>query len=193
MMNTENASNKHHTYLKRLPPEYYRGQAYVHWTMTMQNRKAGWLSPLFYYKFKELLTHTMFRYAICCPIFCCMPDHIHLLWMGILPSSDQRKAMKYFRRHLNAVLQKLDVKLQKQAYDHVLRETERKEIEFRNIVEYIAHNPEHANLVEQDKYHNYPYTDCLVPGYPELKLFEPNFWERFWRIYEFLNKNGLIL
>ncbi len=52
-------------YLKRLPPEYYRGQACVHWTMTIEDRKTGWLVPIFYYKFRELLTHTMFRYGIC--------------------------------------------------------------------------------------------------------------------------------
>jgi hypothetical protein len=120
-----------------------------------------------------------------------MPDHIHLLWIGILSGSDQRNAMKYFRRHLNSVLQKLNFELQRQPYDHVLRETERKETQFRNLVEYIARNPERANLVEPGQYSNYPYTDCLVPGYPELKLFEPDYWERFWRIYEFLHINGL--
>ena len=93
-------------YLKRLPPEYYRGQAYVHWTMTIHERKTGWLSPVFYYKFRELLTHTMFRYALCCPIYCCMPDHFHLIWVGILSASDQRIAVKYFRKRLNLVLKK---------------------------------------------------------------------------------------
>ena len=190
-MQTENFPNKRPKDLKRLAPEYYRGRAYVHWIMAIQDRKTGWLSPPFYYQFRELLAHTMFRYTICCPVFCCMPDHIHLLWMGILNGSDQRKAMKYFRQHLNSVLQKLDFKLQRQPFDHVLREKERKETEFRNHVEYIARNPERANLVEQDQYCNYQFTDCLVPGYPELKLFAPDFWERFWRIYEFLHVNGL--
>lgn len=50
-----------HDYLKRLPPEPYRGQAYVHWSMTLQDRKTGWLIPIFYYKFREILTHTLFR------------------------------------------------------------------------------------------------------------------------------------
>jgi hypothetical protein len=36
-------------YLKRLPAEYYRGQAYVHWTMSVQDRKTGWLVPIFYF------------------------------------------------------------------------------------------------------------------------------------------------
>jgi hypothetical protein len=43
--------------LRRLAPEYYRGQAYVHWSLTMDDRKTGWLVPIFYYKYREILTH----------------------------------------------------------------------------------------------------------------------------------------
>ena len=178
-------------YLKRLPPEYYRGQAYVHWTMTIHERKTGWLSPVLYYKFREILTHTMFRYALCCPFYCCMPDHFHFIWMGISNGSDQRNAVKYFRKHLNLVLKKVGFELQKQACDHVLKEEERMEAEFANVVGYIARNPERANLVEEDRFSDYKVSGCLVPGYPELKPFEADFWERFWRIYNYLQEHGL--
>lgn len=83
-----------HDYLRRLPPEYYRGQAYVHWSLTMEDRKTGWLIPIFYYKYREILTHTVFRFGFCCPIYCCMPDHIHAHWVGILNQCDQRNAMR---------------------------------------------------------------------------------------------------
>ena len=101
----------HHDHLKRLPPEYYRGKAYVHWSLTIEDRKTGWLIPIFYYKYREILTHTAFRFGLCCPIYCCMPDHIHLLWAGILDSCDQRLAMRYFRRQLNPVMEKLNTAL----------------------------------------------------------------------------------
>jgi len=80
---------KQHKHLPRLPDEYYRGQAYVHWTMTMRDRQTGWLIPIFYYKFRELLTHTMFRYGLTCPIYCCMPDHLTCFGLesSISPSS----------------------------------------------------------------------------------------------------------
>ena len=39
-------------HLKRLPVEYYRGQAYVHWSMTIHNRQTGWLSRGFYVNFR---------------------------------------------------------------------------------------------------------------------------------------------
>ena len=146
-------------HLRRLPPEYYRGKATVHWSMTIEDRKTGWLIPLFYYKFREILTHTMFRYGLSCPIFCCMPDHIHLLWMGLFEGSDQRNAVKYLRRQLNPILVKLGVHLQSQPYDHVLSEEDCERSAFEAVVEYIARNPERANLVKPDGYRDYPYTN----------------------------------
>lgn len=32
-----------HRHLPRLSAETYRGLAFVHWTMTIQDREAGWL------------------------------------------------------------------------------------------------------------------------------------------------------
>jgi len=184
-------STKRHDYLKRLPPEYYRGQAYVHWSLAMEDRRTGWRIPIFYYKYREILTHSAFRFGLCCPIYCCMPDHIHMLWVGILDHCDQRKAMRYFRRQLNPVLEKLEARFQLQPYDHVLREEERERTAFEEVAEYIARNPERQGLVPPDGFAKYSYTGCLVPGYPELKPFEEGYWDRFWRIYSHLIKNGL--
>ena len=178
--------------LSRLDLEFYRGQAYVHWTITIQGRKTGWLIPIFYYKFRELLTHTAFRYSITCPIFCLMPDHIHLLWIGIDDDSDQLVAMKYFRKQLKIPLNRIGFDLQHQPYDHVLQEEERLEESVTELVEYIARNPERKQLVPVDGYRKYPYTGCLVPGYPELRLWQSDYWSRFWRTYSYLRQNGLV-
>jgi putative transposase len=184
-------TTKHHDHLKRLPPEYYRGKAYVHWSLAIENRKTGWLIPTFYYKYREILTHTAFRFGLCCPIYCCMPDHIHLLWAGILGGCDQRLAMRCFRKQLNPVLEKLNARFQVEPYDHVLCDDERQETAFEAVAEYVARNPERRGLVPTDGYSQYKFTGCLVPGYPELKPFESNYWERFWRVYSHLTKNGL--
>src|SRR5690606_37194903 len=92
------------SHLPRLDAQAYRGQSYVHWTMTIKDRQTGWLTPAFSFQFRELLCHTAFRYALTCPIYCLMPDHMHLLWIGIDDRSDQVKASKYLRRHLNVPL-----------------------------------------------------------------------------------------
>lgn len=180
-----------HDYLRRLPAAAYRGQAYVHWSMTIENRKTGWLIPIFYYKFRELLTHTAFRYGLACPIYCCMPDHIHLLWVGIRPTCDQRHAARFFRKQLNSILEKLNARLQNQPYDRVLREEQRERNAFEEVAEYIARNPERADLVPIDHFADYKYSGCLVPGYPELIPWQRDFWERFWRTYSYLCKTGL--
>ena len=146
---------------------------------------------MFYYKFREILTHTAFRYAFACPIYCLMPDHLHFLWIGIEDRSDQLKAVEYFRKQMGLPLQKMNCEFQHQPYDHVLKEEERIETAVTNLVEYIARNPERKGLVSVDEYIRYPYTDCLVPGYPELKLWQPDFWTRFWRTYSFLRIHGL--
>lgn len=111
-------------HLRRLEAASYRGQAVVHWTMTIRDRRTGWLDAQVYYHFRELLTHSQFRYAIACPIFCMMPDHIHLMWMGILESSDQKLAMRHLRTRINDSLSQIGFELQNQPYDHVLKPEE---------------------------------------------------------------------
>jgi putative transposase len=188
MNSKENATR--HDYLKRLPPQHYQGQAYVHWSMSMKDRKTGWLVPIFYHRFREILTHAMFRYGLCCPIYACMPDHIHLLWIGIFDNSDQRNAAKFFRAQLNPILQEHGAQFQQQPHDHVLREEERQGTAVEDVAEYIARNPERARLVPVDGFEEYPYTGCLVPGYPKLNPWQDNYWELFWRLYSHLRESG---
>ncbi|MCR9296237.1 MAG: hypothetical protein NXI32_26290 [bacterium] len=178
-------------HLPRLDPKFYQGKACVHWTLTIEQRKKGWLNPIFLNRFRELMTHALFRYALVCPIYCLMPDHMHLVWIGIEERSDQLKAMKFFRRQLNASLGCHGFRFQHQPYDRVLRDEERKEENFVDLVEYIGRNPERAGLIEIDEFTSYPYNGCLLPGYPELQLWTDQFWDRFWRAYAFLRKQGL--
>jgi REP element-mobilizing transposase RayT len=186
------SDDEEHDYLRRLPPEAYQGRAYVHWSMTMEDRRTGWLIPIFYYKFREILTHTCFRFGLCTPIYCCMPDHIHLLWIGIAETCDQRLAARYFRKNLNVVLEKLGAQFQSQPYDHVLREEDRERNAFETAAEYIAQNPERAKLVPTGGFRDYKYTGCLVPGYPELSPWQPQYWDTFWKVYSHLLHHGFL-
>jgi putative transposase len=178
-------------YLRRLPDGYYRDNAYVHWSMTIDDRKHGWLTQASHAQFRELLTHTMFRYGLCCPIYCCMPDHLHLLWIGVAEDSDQRAAARYFRKHWNAVLEHMGFRLQQQGYDHVLRDEERDRNAFEEVAEYIARNPERAGIVPAGGFRAYPFTGNLVPGYPDLALWQSDYWDRMWRASSWLRKHGL--
>ena len=178
-------------YLRRLPRGHYQGDAFVHWSLTVQDRKIGWLTPAFSYKFRELLTHTLFRYGLTCPVYCLMPDHLHMLWIGLFSNSDQLNAMKFIRRETNVVLQKLGYRFQAQAFDNVLSERDRRRDAFEEVCEYIARNPERNGQVPQDGYMDYRYTDCLVPGAPNLHFVTDDFWAAFWRVYYHTKGHGL--
>ncbi len=182
----------HRDHLKRLDPEAYRGQAVVHWTMAILDRRTGWLDGRFFYRFRELLTHSLFRYSIACPVFCLMPDHLHLLWMGINESSDQKLAMRHFRQRLNESMKRIDFELQDQPYEHVLQDNEKTEVALIATCDYIARNPERAGIIPHEGYATYPFTGCLIPGYPELRPFDADFWTRLSRIMSHFRKHGTI-
>ena len=92
--------------------------------------------------------------------------------------------MKYVRKQLNWILRQVGVELQKQAHDHVLREEDRERDAFINVAAYIRMNPLRARLVEGEEcLRDYPYLGCVVPGYPELSIWDRRYWDRFWKIY----------
>lgn len=90
--------------MRRLPPAFYQGYAFVHWNMTLQERSCGWLSPAFHQRFREIQLHTLSRYRLLCLCYCLMPDHLHLLWAGLDADSDQDRAATFFRKYLNRAL-----------------------------------------------------------------------------------------
>jgi hypothetical protein len=120
-----------------------------------------------------------------------MPDHVHMLWHGLTPNSDQLRALTFFRKASNQSLRRIGFQWQNQAYDRVLREKELEVNELQTIVEYIARNPERNGLVAADQFASYGYSGCLLPGYPELRLFEPDSWTRIWRALAYLKKTAV--
>jgi hypothetical protein len=115
-----------------------------------------------------------------------------MVWMGLCDGSDQLNAIKHFRTNCNASMKRIGFELQDQAYDHVFKDEERHDVEFRNVCEYIARNPERKGLVELDGYASYRFTGCLVPGYPELRPFDAEFWGDFDKIISFIRREGLM-
>ena len=70
---------------------------------------------------------------------------------------------------------------QKQPYDNVLREKDREKDAFQKMVEYVLSNPVRAGFVK--RWEDWRFADSMIPGYPEVRLREADYWERFWRIY----------
>jgi REP element-mobilizing transposase RayT len=133
-------------HLPRLSPEHYRGRTIVHWTLTIERRAKGWLTPDFHLRWQLALLHACTRYDLLCPAYVLMPDHVHLLWIGLNErGSDQRIAAEFLRKNLRPHLAPAD--WQQQAHDHVLREAEREHDTFRTIASYIFDNPVRAGLI----------------------------------------------
>jgi putative transposase len=166
--------------LPRLTSNHYWGHAFVHWTLTIANRETGWLTPSFFGSWQLALLHASARYRVVCPIYVVMPDHIHLLWLGLArDGSEQKAAMEFLRKQLRPAIAPFSWK--HQAHDHVLREHERETGAFIRIANYVRENPSRAGLVRDAR--DYRYLGCCVPGYPSLDIWSDDYWERFWRIY----------
>jgi putative transposase len=166
-------------YLPRLTPEFYQGDAAVHWTLTVFDRKTGWLNDSFHLKFRELMLHVAAREGYFCPVYCLMPDHIHLVWLGLRRDADQRNGMSFLRTHLEPIL--ASYKFQPQSYDHVLSEEERKGDAFAKVCRYILVNPVRAGLIKESE--NWHFCGAIIPGYPQLHPSEEDFWSKFWKFY----------
>jgi REP element-mobilizing transposase RayT len=145
-----------------------------------------------------LLLHACGREQLFCPAYCLMPDHLHLMWLGLAVASDQLNGMKFLRMYLNRLLAGKQIEnrkpavnsrsqpptkweLQPQAHDHVLREEERKQNAFASVCFYILANPMRAGLVKTEI--DWPFSGAVVPGYPDLYPFQEDYWELFWKIY----------
>ncbi len=87
-------------YLPRLSRAHYQGDAVVHWTLSISHRRQGWLTEPFHAAFRQLLLHAAAREGFFCPTYCLMPNHLHLVWMGLRPDSDQRNGMAFLRTQL---------------------------------------------------------------------------------------------
>jgi len=166
--------------LPRLGRSAYQGHAVVFWTNTLEQHARGRLTPSFHNLFRELMLHAAAREQLFCPVYCLMPDHFHLIWMGLRGGSDQMDAMRFLRINLEPALGN-GRRWRHQAHDHVLREEEHQPDAFVRICCYMLANPVRAGLAEREA--DWPYSGAVIPGYPSLHPLQPGYWELSWRIY----------
>src|SRR5664279_5387622 len=134
-------------YLPRLRREFYQADAVVFWTLPVAHRAQGWLSESFHAAFREMMLHTAAREGLLCPAYCLMPDHLHLVWMGLRRESDQRNGAKFLRAQLSRFL--VPARFEHQPHDHVLKPEERQRHAFSvACADYVLLNPLKAGLVK---------------------------------------------
>ena len=151
----------------------------VFWTLTIFYKAKGWLTPSFHQRFRELMLHAAAREGLLCTIYCLMPDHLHLVWMGLRLDSDQINGMAFLRTYLEPELS--PAKFQPQPQDEVLRDEQRKRNAFAKVCFYIAANPVRAELIGEKEV--WPFTGCVIPGYQKLNPLEEDYWPKFWRVF----------
>jgi len=163
-------------HLPRLTADAYRGRQFVHWTMAVAERCSGWLNTDFHSVFRSILGRNTERYGVLVPAYCLMPDHLHLLAVGTNSNSDQILWSRAVRRSLNEALKPL--RLQKQAYDHVLRPGESGPDAFTALAFYISQNPVRAGLVSTSA--DWKFAGSLVPALPTLDPRSAAFRDEWW-------------
>jgi REP element-mobilizing transposase RayT len=171
-------------YLKRLPEPAYIGYAWVHWTMTIHNRRTGWLSPDLHLRWRELLLHTLCRYHMLCPAYVLMPDHTHVLLKGCTEDSHQLRAMAFLRKHFNRMLKEKVSTLQKQGYDHLLVEKESAPEGLPATIAYVLENPQKDGFVPSWK--QWPYLGSVAPGFPDFSPLDEDFLDKLEAIHRAL-------
>lgn len=97
-------SNPDLHHLTRLERSHYQGFAAIHWTMRIEPATPGWLDDRFHHEFREALLHACVREKLLCPTYCLMPDHLHLMFLGLAVASDQLNAIKFLRSQVNRLL-----------------------------------------------------------------------------------------
>jgi REP element-mobilizing transposase RayT len=175
-------------YLPRLRREFYQADAVVFWTLPLAQRARGWLSERFHAAFREVMLHAAAREGLLCPAYCLMPDHLHLVWMGLRRASGQRDGMKFLRAELGRWLR--PARFEHQAHDHVLKPQERQRHAFGvACADYVLFNPLKAGLVKVPG--DWPYLGGVIPGYPRLNPLEGDYWLWFWKHYYAAREPGL--
>jgi len=174
-------------HLRRLDKSFYRGLATVHWIHSIDQRSTGWLGTDFHAYFRESLTHAAFLFGVWCPAYCLMPDHVHLIWSGASKKSDQLKATRWLRRRMNLALEPRGYRLQKQAYDRVLRPEERERFAFEKMLGYVLANPQRAELESEDPMQpRWQWRGVILPAYPELSWSGSSdsfSWDLYWKLF----------
>ncbi len=99
------------------------------------------------------------------PIYCFMPDHLHLMIRGRTDGSDMARVVAQFKQRTGRWLRlnRPGFRWQPSYYDHVVRMSE----DWQNQALYILNNPVRAKLIE-DPY-EYPFTGSI--GFDLAEMF----------------------
>jgi putative transposase len=141
----------------RLPRDCYRGQVIVAFTACIDERHTPFLDGAVVAHFREVLGKAAQKNRCAVPIFCFMPDHLHVILQGLDDSADTWRAMVDFKQQTGFwfARNRPQDAWQKDFYDHIIRADE----DLGAQIRYIADNPVRWGLVRI--WSDHPFTGAI--------------------------------
>ncbi|MHB8070240.1 MAG: REP-associated tyrosine transposase [Desulfobaccales bacterium] len=141
----------------RLPKEYYQGTSSVAITMCIKDRVSIFVNPKIVEVFVGILNKNMERYSCGIPVYCFMPDHLHMIITGNNNEVDLLKVISAYKQKTGFwfSINNMGAKWQKDFYDHVIK---KEESLIRNI-KYILDNPVRKGIVTD--WQEYPFKGAI--------------------------------
>lgn len=136
----------------RLPSQDYVGTKTVSFEAVAYDRARIFASKDVVAPQVEFLGRAAQEYGCVVPIYCFMPDHLHVMFMGLHESSNCLFAMSKFKLLSGKWMHRKGlIGWQPDFFDHIMRAGE----DWLKHAHYIAMNPVRAGLVEN--YFDYPF------------------------------------
>jgi putative transposase len=133
-------------------------------TACIQDRKPLFTDPGAVCACVDALSRAATHFECTVPIYCFMPEHLHLLLRGSSVAADARAAMASFKQRSGfwIAANRWELSWQKDFWDHVVRRA----ADVRAHIRYIANNPVRRGLATQ--WDEYPFTGSVGHDVHEL-------------------------
>lgn len=131
----------------RLAEPFYQGRYSYFLTLCTRERKKLFTNERLVRVLLDLLREKCLAHSLGIYAYCFMPDHLHLVLVGVAESATLPAAMRAFKGAATAEGRKLGVSRlwEKSFYDHVIRTGEGLD----RVASYILMNPVRAGLVRE--------------------------------------------
>jgi REP element-mobilizing transposase RayT len=142
---------KHH----RLPRECYRGKVAASFTVCLNSNDPFFVHTSIVQLFRDFLKKVADKHAFS-PIYCFMPDHVHLIFIGHNAKSDVLRGLEAFKQATGYFLAKNypQTYWEKSFYDRIIRSKE-----LGATIRYVLDNPVRGRLVAH--WREYPFTGAI--------------------------------
>jgi len=150
----------------RLEPSRFRGERTAAFTACVCDRREAFTSKEVVEHLIGYLAKAAQAHACFVPVYCFMPDHLHVMFKGVSGESDLLEAMCQFKHRsgLWMARARMPFRWQKDFHDHVVRNSE----DWRAHATYIALNPARAGIV--DDLFEYPFTGSIGTDLSDVVL-----------------------